>query len=491
MSTNTSTSTPPQTTRPTLYEYLIREKGNAVDTFSAFMRKDRNMDVAGYVYKSPKLIIAVEALQFLFFIYLLYFYSPFELGSTYPRLSSVVSLLVATLYVVFFYFLRDRVDVDVSPSSGPNSETQFVKQILMTFFYFVLSVGCIKGVIWYANNSKMANLVRGFISFLFLVGLLAIIYIILAPLIEAATKNNPTSQKVTYLTFLWKLLMYIPCLLLIFLDYMRRQFSITTRPIWLLLLLEFGLVAAFVITPIVLQKISTKDGIQLLKDPVYLNEEHKLGNFKTLHVDARQVDPDKRSVTLYDQTGVDVTTTLDKTFAYHYALSGWFYINPQPPNTSGAYTRYTPIINYANKPVIEYNGQLQSLRVRTETSAPDKCHGSNQPAKKRGGGALGPHDIDYDPVMVELFATTDVLYQKWNHVVINYEGGTMDVFLNGSLVGSSSGITPFLTYENITAGQDDGLQGGLCNIMYYNNPLTQGSIKMMYQLLRDKKNPVV
>jgi hypothetical protein len=328
--------------------------------------------------------------------------------------------------------------------------------------------------------------VRGLISLLFLLGFLAIIYVLLAPLIEAARKNNPTSQKVTYLTFFWKFLMYLPCLLLIFLDYMRRQFSITTKPIWLLLLLEFGLVAAFIVTPIVLQKISTKDGIQLLKGPVYLNEEHTLGSFETLHVDARKIDPDKRSVTFYDKTGVDVTTKLDKTFAYHYALSGWFYINPQPPNTSGAYTQYTPIINYANKPVVEYNGQLQSLRVRTETSDAPECQG-----RKKKGGALGPNDIDYNPVMVELFATTDVLYQKWNHVVINYDGGTMDVFLNGSLVGSSSGITPFLTYENVTAGQDNGLQGGLCNIMYYNNPLTQGSIKMMYQLLRDKKNPVV
>jgi hypothetical protein len=364
---------------------------------------------------------------------------------------------------------------------------QFVKQILMTLFFFITSVFAVKFIFWYCNNSKMANIIRAAISLLFLISFLAIIYVIVAPVIEKA-KSNKAKGITSILGFLWDLVMYLPCLLLMFLEYMRRQFSITTQSVWLLLVLEVILVALFIIVPKILQKIATRDGVQLLKGPIYLNHEEGLGSFDEIYKTAAEVDPDKQAVKFYDKLGNDVTTNLEKKFRYHYALSAWFYINPQPPNTSSAYMQYTPILSYANKPVLEYHGQLNSLRVRTETGLQEK-RDSPQPKKKGKAAAYDPA-LDV-PVMVELFETKDVLYQKWNHVVINYDGGTMDVFLNSRLVGSSPGISPYLKYENVTGGATNGIHGGLCNIMFYNNPLSESTIKMMYQLLRDKKNPLI
>ena len=72
--------------------------------------------------------------------------------------------------------------------------------------------------------------------------------------------------------------------------------------------------------------------------------------------------------------------------------------------------------------------------------------------------------------LVEIYKTKDIAYQKWNNFVINYDGGNMDVFLNGKLVASRPNIAPYMTYENITSGSNDGIEGGyvmLCITIIY------------------------
>ena len=152
------------------------------------------------------------------------------------------------------------------------------------------------------------------------------------------------------------------------------------------------------------------------------------------------------------------------THNYHYALSGWFYINPQPPATSAAYTKYTNILDYGGKPTVQYNGQLNSLRVIAETG--------------------------YGEKHVVIFETKDIIYQKWNNIVINYAGGTMDVFLNGELVGSLPNVVAYMRYENIDIGAENGIQGGICNVTYYNDNLPKSKIVGAYRLLRNKKVPL-
>ena len=67
----------------------------------------------------------------------------------------------------------------------------------------------------------------------------------------------------------------------------------------------------------------------------------------------------------------------------------------------------------------------------------------------------------------------------------------MDVFLNGELVGSISGVVPYMTFDNVVAGENNGILGGICNVSYYDKPLSKSNIKLTYQSLSSKQFPYV
>jgi hypothetical protein len=243
-------------------------------------------------------------------------------------------------------------------------------------------------------------------------------------------------------------------LLVAFIDYIKNEYYITTKPVWLLLLAEIILIVLWVIIPLILTKYATKNGIQLVKAPQYLNKESVLGTFEELY----GRNNDTRDLT-------SANNSIER-FSYHYSLSAWFYLNPQPPNTSHAYNKYTTILSYGNKPAIEFNGSKNSLRVIVESE--------KEPGSKE---------------RYMIYETKEILFQKWNNVVINYDRGTMDVFINGVLVGSRPSIAPYMTFESITIGSTHGLSGGISNVMYYKDNLSKGYIETMYQALKGKEEP--
>ena len=48
----------------------------------------------------------------------------------------------------------------------------------------------------------------------------------------------------------------------------------------------------------------------------------------------------------------------------------------------------------------------------------------------------------------------------------------------------------YMKYENITVGAEKGIEGGICNVVYYNRILSKGDIEMSYKFL-NKQNPPV
>ena len=84
-----------------------------------------------------------------------------------------------------------------------------------------------------------------------------------------------------------------------------------------------------------------------------------------------------------------------------------------------------------------------------------------------------------------------IKYQKWNHIVVVYNGGTLDVFINNKLVSTESGIIPLKQYDIVSYGSDNGIYGGICNVKYFNEKLTRSEINMLYNTSKNNNPPVI
>ena len=146
---------------------------------------------------------------------------------------------------------------------------------------------------------------------------------------------------------------------------------------------------------------------------------------------------------------------------YHYALSCWVYLNSDGPNFNP--NSFKTLIDYSNKPRILFNP------VRNEISILVKK--PNKDVKK--------------------FLLKNIKLQKWINLVINYDGGVLDIFKDGELVVSEPGLIPYMKSDIVKVGENNGLNGGICNVVYYNTHLSKTRIQTIYNLLKKNNPPVV
>ena len=179
----------------------------------------------------------------------------------------------------------------------------------------------------------------------------------------------------------------------------------------------------------------------LLRDPVYLNNKRTLSTFEIEKVENFDID-----------------------YNYNYALSAWFFIRAQAPEYGKQYNIYTPIMDYGGKPTILYNGELNKLKVVMD-------NGLNKKPKT--------FIIDNFPL------------QKWTNIVINYDGGILDVFMNSKLLTSISSVVPYMSQDQITIGEIDGIGGGVCNVVYFPQSISKERIDINYNILSKKNPPVI
>ena len=80
-----------------------------------------------------------------------------------------------------------------------------------------------------------------------------------------------------------------------------------------------------------------------------------------------------------------------------------------------------------------------------------------------------------------IYLDNNVETQKWNHMVINYQSNTMDIFINNELVTTKfKSDMPYMSYDNIIVGEDNGIQGGICNVMYFKRSIPKRDISLIY-----------
>jgi len=225
---------------------------------------------------------------------------------------------------------------------------------------------------------------------------------------------------------------------------MKYQYSITTKPIVLLLIIEILLIALYFILPWLIEKLISYNSSLLQGDAINLNNQENLGTFQDVNF------------TKNINTG-------NKEFSYNYAVSSWFFIDSFPPETNSSYSEYTSLLNIGDKPNILFNVLKNKLKIMLKTQ------GSNEKI---------------------LYETSDFKMQRWNHIVINYDGSTLDIFINNELVSSNPGIIPYNQNTVITSGTNEGIMGGICNVRYFRDSLSRGKISWLYNSVKNLNPPI-
>jgi hypothetical protein len=240
------------------------------------------------------------------------------------------------------------------------------------------------------------------------------------------------NQKIGLFTLIINIILYVPCLFLDIFNKLLSEYKKLTPTIVMVLVATIAAISVYTTYPILLDTINLQGGKQLQNTPIGTDTLHSLSTYK------------------------DMNDSED--FNYRYGLSFWLYLNAEPPNTGVSYAKYTSLLNYGNKPNIKYNAQTNTLVISVE-----------------------------DEIVYE---TKDMRLQKWNNIVVNYLGGTLDVFLNGELVKSKIRIVPYMSLDDLVVGAEDGVSGKICNVVYFKEPLTASKMYYLYNMVKDSSPPI-
>ena len=250
-----------------------------------------------------------------------------------------------------------------------------------------------------------------------------------------------------YLSFLAQFVLYLPCWISGVFNAVGKwlvgQYHATTMGSILMLLVAIALLILYVNLQRMANAVYQQGGKPLIEQPVTTDVQQSLGTYETLN-------------------GSD-------TYDYQYALSFWVFLDSAGPNTGTAYTKYTSLLNYANKPNIVYKASSNHLVVTMQ----------QKDLEQETTNPLMEFDPDKNRILWE---TRAFPLQKWNNLILNYNGGTMDIFLNGTLVSSSIGVVPYYTLDSLTIGEDTGVKGGMCNVVYFKKALTSSDIYYLYTI---------
>lgn len=203
---------------------------------------------------------------------------------------------------------------------------------------------------------------------------------------------------------------------------------------------------------------SIYDFFKEIKSRTYLYYNSIFGHINLL-------DEATKDLSEYQNSLIDRVDLTSKPYTkdYNYAISFWVYIDSNIDYGKNSYNKDINILSYGGKPKVTYNGKKRELSVKM-------LNGNNE--------------------YKTAFKTNDLLYQKWNFIVLNYNDGVLDVFINNNLVGTKIIGAPYFNKDSIKIGEDDGIDGGICNVIYYEYPLTKSKISTQYNSLKMSERPV-
>jgi len=267
----------------------------------------------------------------------------------------------------------------------------------------------------------------------------------------------------------------------------------TTRPIWIIVAIELLLIAILYGGPYLLNYIGASAS-QMVATPVTLKQIYDTN----LNTQSPQI-------FIYHNTGIDRTLEdkaancpAEEKKRYNYSISGWFILN----NNISSYNKDLEIFNFGDVPRLTYNSSTHELKLWCNTldmsGNPNSTSEVIYNSKSNYNSIVSGKSREKKTKMMMLLENEEldvaVPLQKWNYFVVNYNGKTMDLFLNDKLIGQSNFIMPDILMKPITIGattDNKGLNGSICNFSFNKTPLTKEQIRWTYNMLKSQNPPII
>ena len=394
---------------------------------------------------------------------------------------SVTGMTVLGIAILFFHYFLEFIDnkESAAPGDAPGAGTEMapmsnlltnIRFIVNTVFFIILCV-----LAYYKQHSVMVVLIV--VMFLF------------------HLTKSVLGMKL--LRLIWLCIIYIPCLFLGILTSSQGAVGDTTRPIWIIIAIEILLIAILYGGPYLLNYIGASNS-QIIAAPVPLRPK----NDTTLTTQSPQIFIFHNTALNRSDDDKAANCAPEEKKRYNYSVSGWFWIN----NNVTARDYDLEIFNFGGVPKLTYNPATTEFKVSCKTVSlstgmPDTIATEVYNSRYNYSNIKNLSKLEKDKfdILNDSHTTdTQIPIQKWNYFVINYDGKSMDVFLNNSLVAKSNFFVPDITMQPITSGDGgetrtspQGLSGNICNVSFHKEPMTLEQIRWTYNMLKSQDPPMV
>lgn len=378
----------------------------------------------------------------------------------------ILTIFVSIAWIISFVislFLGETTSTTTSEEKSVISNyTNIFQKILLLLFGLTFS-GLL--IYWLVVNIQSLSSTSSIVSFILNLFIIIIVLGIIFKLFTttSAYHNSPLIRLVA------NTVLYIPCIFVTIVDKLSSMLGLTkkysasdtgtnlklpniqitdtnTSTYFVYLGILAIAVVCYVVYPYLEEKVTNQGGLLLVNQPVYLNNLNNLASYQTLN--------QTNAIDLSDPNN-------PMQFNYNYAISFWVFLDSKNPSNVN---EYVSILNYGNNPNILFNPTNNTLIIMM-------------------------NDLEQDQKQQVLYEDKNISLQKWNHILVNYSGSILDIFINGELVKSLTGVIPYKTLDILQIGSNNGIQGGICNVNYFNKSINIKQVQYLYHFLKERTPP--
>lgn len=319
----------------------------------------------------------------------------------------------------------------------------FNKVLIFSLLFFMILYGFILLILSNLNDTMIYSL--SYIS-----NVIPIFILIVGLAIFSKFFTNNIMRMGGVPKFILSFIFFIPCLLNDFLVSFKNE--LITAPIlaYILVVLEISVLFVYYFMKRLMISTSSGDEVIIYKGKYFLDtkEEIILGNMEQLH--EKELNDNK----------TELTNLIANIKPMAYALSLWVQINQ------------TEIID-VDFPILLY-GEKSNPKPRI-------CYSNTV----KTGSCLNIDLSGINKYSEKAMLNMKIENQKWNHLVFNYNGSIVDVFLNGILHKSInlSGNMPIHNFsDSMKIGSNQQiLNGAIADVRYNKIPLTAYQVLAKYR----------